>query len=387
MTKAMLLFLVTSIALGLISLHLVRELRAERANAEALQARVSALEQAKAAQPVPTTPFATWSVQKLAAGPVSARTPPNASDNQALNAALQAAADSIPAPNAAQAEQTRFMQEHMERQRALMSDPEYRDALRVQQRMSFVRSHPDLAHELGLTAEQTDQLFSLMADHAIRNMDNSQALMSFDPTADPSIAEKAHRKAMEQQKAHEAQIAQLLGPQKFKAYQEYQSTLHIRYQATELSQLLASNGAPLDRELTKPLIKVLAQEHQRMAQEQQKAIEAAARSGVTGNALVGRLSPYDDANFDRTAEYQRRTREALATILTPEQLEIYAKDQDANMHVQRAQMRVMRAQQPPDPTNVGVQGDWAVATPMVVGETVMFASPAVAVPVPPPDEN
>src|SRR5688572_24513657 len=111
MTKAMLLFLVTSIALGLISLHLVRELRAERANAESLQARVSALEQAKAAQPTPTTPFATWSVQKLAPGPAPARTPSNASGNQALTAVLQAAADSIPAPNAAGEEQRRFMQE------------------------------------------------------------------------------------------------------------------------------------------------------------------------------------------------------------------------------------------------------------------------------------
>ncbi len=290
MTKAMLLFLVTSIALGLISLHLVRELRAERANAQELQARVSALEQAKAAQPTPTTPFATWSVQKLAPGPAPAGSPPKSSDNQALTAALQAAAASIPPPNAAREEHTRFMQEHMERQRALMSDPEYRDALRVQQRMAFVRSHPDLAHELGLTAEQTDRLFSLMADHAMRNMDNSQ-VMSYDPAADPSIAEKAQRKAFEMQKAHEAQIAQLLGPQKFKAYQEYQSTLHIRYQATELSQLLASNGAPLDRELTKPLIKVLAQEHQRMAQVQIKYMEAGSLEGVTCNDLVGRLNP------------------------------------------------------------------------------------------------
>lgn len=388
MAKAMLLFLVTSVALGLTSLHLVRELRAERATSESLQARVSALEQAQASQPAPAaaTPFATWSVQKVEPPPVPARTPPNVPDRQALAAVLHAAGQALPAPNMpTQEEQMRQMQEHMERQRALMRDPEYREALRVQHRMAFVRSNPDLVEELGLTSEQADQFFSLMAEQTLRNMDQSQA-MTYEQAADPATAQNTHRKMLDLQRANEAEIAQVLGPQKLKAWKEYQSTLHVRYQANEIGQLLAGNGVPLQSELTKPLMKILAQEQQRMMQEAQKQAEAASRTDPTQGNMVVLLNEYDDKHLERMEEQTRRTREALSSVLTAEQIEIYAKEQDANLRVQRAQWRAMRAHSQAVGTTVIQRGVGVVTmAPMVAGEWTMYAPPAVAVA--PPDAN
>jgi hypothetical protein len=391
MAKAMLLFLVTSVALGLTSLHLVRELRAERATSESLQARVSALEQAKASQPapVPATPFATWSVQKVEAppaGPAPARKPSNGPDGEKLSAVLQAAAQLHPAANMpTQEERIQQMQEHLERQRALLRDPEYREAMRTQHRTAFVRGNPDVVAELGLTSEQANQFFSLMAEQAMRNMDASQT-MTYDPT-DRATAENAQRKMLDLQRANEAEIAQLLGPQKLKAWKEYQSTLPVRYMANEISQLLASNGLPLQPELTKPLLKVLAQEQQRTLQEMHKQAEAAMRGNHAQTNRVMLQNDYDGKHLERMEEQNRRTREALSSVLTPEQVEIYAKEQDANLHMQRAQWRAMGGAYPHGMGNVAIEGGVGVATmaPMVTGDMIMYASPAAAVP--PPDAN
>jgi hypothetical protein len=386
MTKAMLLFLVTSVALGMTSLHLVRELRAERANVESLQARVSELE-VKASQPPPaaTTPFATRSVQKAApppATPASANNPPP--PEQMLAAALHRASQAMLAPHAqAQEEQMRLMQEYTERQRALMSDPEYRDALRVQHRSAFVRTNPDVIEELGLTREQADQFFSLLAEQTLRAMDVSQATL-YDPAADPKTIEDQQRKMIAMQRANEAEIARVLGPQKLKAWQEYQSTAVVRYQANDIAQLLASNGVPLQPELAKPLRKILAQEQKRMEQETQKQIEVSARADLTQTNMFVLQNEYGAKHLERLEEQSRRTREALSSILTPQQLEIYAQEQDANIRVQRAQWSTMREYSQAG-GDVAFQRGLATMAPMVSGDFVAYPSAPVAAPA--SDEN
>ncbi len=69
------------------------------------------------------------------------------------------------------------------------------------------------------------------------------------------------------------------------------------------------------------------------------------------------------------AQHQKRQRDALARVLTPEQLKIVEDEQSAELQMQRAQLRMMRAQQeaglldPAQGNSVGYIQDSVTFTP------------------------
>ena len=64
----------------------------------------------------------------------------------------------------------------VERQRTLLRDPEYREAMQTQQKMLLMRSNPDVARISTLTADQVDRLFEALADQALRQMESANVL-------------------------------------------------------------------------------------------------------------------------------------------------------------------------------------------------------------------
>jgi hypothetical protein len=133
-------------------------------------------------------------------------------------------------------------------------------------------------------------------------MENSPP-WSWGEQPDPAKLEEFQRKMTQQQTANDNEIKRVLGDAKFREYQEYQSLSGVRWEADRVRTALANAGVPLDESLTKPLLKTL--------QDQQ----------------------------------QKRQREALARVLTPEQLKVIEEEHSSELQMQRAQIRMMRAQQ------------------------------------------
>ena len=52
-----------------------------------------------------------------------------------------------------------------------------------------------------------------------------------------------------------------------------------------------------------------------------------------------------EKSLEIMTQHQKRQREALARVLTPEQLKVVEDEQNAELQMQRAQLRIMRAQQ------------------------------------------
>ena len=63
-------------------------------------------------------------------------------------------------------------------------------------------------------------------------------------------------------------------------------------------------------------------------------------SGGTPNMLE-----MQEKSLESMAQHQKRQREALARVLTPEQLKIVEDEHNTELQMQRAQIRLMRAQQ------------------------------------------
>lgn len=259
-----------------------------------------------------------------------------------------------------------MMRESIERQRALLRDPEYREALMAQQKAMLPHMYPDLAQELGLTPEESDALMTVLADHQIRSMENSR--FAFDGPPTPEQMNELQRKAQEERERHDREIRRVLGEEKWRAWQEYQSTMGVRHQVRELKTTLEMNGVPLMDYQVKPLQRALADMQQQQMQELSRGGRIAAMAS-SGDALANPLTQIElmEAQIQRQREHNARTRDALASILTPEQLQHFEAQQDAQLKIQEAHLRLMRAQGAASQTSesnalapIAVQGMFAV---------------------------
>lgn len=338
MQKIALVLAIAAVGEGLIALHLVRQLQAERETAQTLQARVVELERRVpqraagatfVAIPAPTSsPFAV-------VGQSAPAQPTPVMNGQTITALPD------------QQQMREQMAASMESQRTLLKDPEYREALLTQQKMILMRTSPEVAKDLNLTPDQVDRLFGTLAKQSLGEMD---AVSLWEERSDPAKLQELQHKALEQQRANEAELKSALGEAKYREWQEYQAMAGVRDEAQRLRGALASAGVPLDENLAKSLMRVLQGQQQKVMEQYAAAAGSpvAARAGFiaeSGNDMSADSIRFAEQSLESQARNQEKQREALARVLTPEQLKVIEDEDNADLQMQRLQLRMMQAQQ------------------------------------------
>lgn len=359
MSKTALILFVTCVGLSLLSLHLVNQMRAGQATITELQARVASLESEQQRNPPVSTqeltpaPMATWQVEQVA--PVQAPPEKETSKVAAAKPPASTPPEATLAGRPSREDRMRMIREARERQRQLMQDPEYREAMRVQQRSNMTRQYPEVGQELGLTGEQTEKLFDLLAEQQMRNNDQADLLWDsegLDPAALQQRQEKMQQRWMEIQQKNEAELAAQLGSDKLQVWKDYQSTLGARHQAEQLRVSLASRGVSLDEDASRAVVKAYAEAQKAEMQEYANMARANAASsgrvGAAGIALQSLSTATSQEMYDRQVENAKkrnqRVLDALSPFLTYQQRETLQKEQEAELKMQEAQIRIMRAQ-------------------------------------------
>jgi hypothetical protein len=81
-----------------------------------------------------------------------------------------------------------------------------------------------------------------------------------------------------------------------------------------------------------------------------------------------------EQSLEMITQHQKRQREALASVLTPEQLKIVEDEHKAQEQMQRAQVRIMRAQQeaglldPAQGNSIGFVREGAILAPAAASD-------------------
>lgn len=362
MSKVVLISVASSVGLGLLSLHLVKQLKEGEAAIADLKAQVATLQEQQQRDPAPLPRESNPPPEVIAPQPSEViGTPPK--EPPKTIGIVTAGSQLMPSGPANRDDRMRMFREHRERQRQLMQDPEYREAMRVQTRGNFARQYPGVIQELGLDSQQADEFFDLLADQQMRANEQMQPVWdmdSADPT-DQAAMQERHRKIAEQaaenQRKSEAEMAARFGQDKLQAWKEYQSTMGVRYELENMRSTLASNGVPLNDELSKPMLKALAQAQVQASQAEANEYAAGVSRGVPLAARVVTNNSFDDGNMERHIEAQRkrnqRMLDALSSYLSFEQREALEKQQEAQLKMQEAQYRLMRAQRKAEPNSNG----------------------------------
>ncbi len=354
MSKIVVILLATSTGLGLLSLHLVRQTHAGQATITELQAQVAALEKQQAnrraqlpsfAPPPPLEPA------EVGNGSEGASSAPS-KDVAVMGFSVKTTrpADVAQPQLPSREERMRMMRESRDRQRALMQDPEYRDAMRLQNRSNFARANPGLAAELGLDQQQTDEFFELLSDQQMRVSDVLQPMWDVEGKDQVTIEaqqRKIQQQSLELQRKSEAEIAARFGQDKLQAWKEYQSTVGVRHQLEQMRTSLASQGMPIGEDMNKAMVKAMVEAQKAEADEYSAVVNrgaAAITPSVTFAPGGGFTSEMVDRQIEATKKRNQRTLDALSPYLTYEQRQVIEREQEAQLKLQQAHMRIMRSQ-------------------------------------------
>jgi hypothetical protein len=312
---------------GVVAVNLWRELRAERVVTTELRAQLLG---SQAAPWVPASAGAP--VNQPASGEMLA------SQSAAAKPEPAAIAEGDkPAPQAAQnTDVTRFVFNQQE----MMKDPEYRKARLAQTRMSLPQNYPDLVEELGLTPEEADRLFSLMAENQLEMSDLSMAAATINGVPpDPAAMEDVNRRRPEMQRRHDDALMSMLGSSRYSQYQDYQQTRPARQQVLQLSRALEGVGMPLTAEQSRPLTAAYIAEQKRQREEIQRLASSNTRQ----------LGPQEQARmleerYEQQAESNRRLLDTAKAHLSSQQLETLQASLDQQLAMNRASSRLLRQQ-------------------------------------------
>jgi hypothetical protein len=205
-------------------------------------------------------------------------------------------------------------EDSVKRQKSLLADAEYRKALVSQARTELQQRYAGLRVELGLTEQEQNALFDLLADAQMKMM-TSMAASTDGTQPDPAVV--AAMQAQGQQL--EASMKALLGPERYAQFEEYERVQPSRTRVQNLSNLLGRSGRPLSDAQTRSLMAAMVTEQKRMeaaAQALRDAGQTDQRSPAeiqaeTNRRLLGQVPTFLD---DRQVQLVRGRFEERATI-------------------------------------------------------------------------
>lgn len=350
MSKLVLVLLATSAGLGLLSLFLVNQVRVGDAAIVELQTKVTALEEQlrKANSPGPFSRFVVEPAVPSAGPP-----PPSGLPVAPLKERAQGYFSKVPRGDGAQPSEPsreammRAFRESREQRRQLMEDPEYRAAMRLQTRANFVRQYPGVVQELGLDPQQANEFFDLLADQQQRATDGVEALWDMDgmdPAAQQEQRQKLQQRAMDLQRQQDAELSAKFGQDTLQAWKQYQSTLGARYQVEQMRGSLSAQGIPLSDDASKSMLRALADAQKAETDQMSAAISRGAAPGLMMLG-PGQMSQEDvEQQIEASRKRSQRTLDAMSPYLTSQQRQVIEREQEAQLKLQEAHMRVQRRQ-------------------------------------------
>lgn len=359
----------TTLVFGSASAYLYNDLRETRAEAVGLQARVADLEKAlpataapiaRSVPTLPTNPFG----PPVEAAPETNASPANATGPKRVpgNGAGMPQQAAALAGGAFAMATTGFgfgprMAGGWEQQRKMLEDPDYRDAMKRQQKMMLPRMYPELQQALQLDPRQTDELYELLAEQQIRQMteQRSPPFQNRNSPPDPAAVREWQETMQRTQASYENEVASLLGDAGYQQWKNYKSTMPARSQIRELRSTLESAGVPLQPEQSEKLVAAIASQQQSQMQSavtwravpptglSMVAPAPVALNGVRSDGQIDRAA-FMEQQVERTRAQQQQLRSTIAPHLSSQQLEQFERMQATQLEMQEINLKMMRAQ-------------------------------------------
>lgn len=234
-----------------------------------------------------------------------------------------------------------MLSSRIEAEARLIEDPEYREARLAQARNSLAFMNVDLAEELGLTPEEADALFDLLARQQLEMsmLASPIAMPRADGTVDVAAMTDAMNTRQQKQRDHEATLAAHLGQTRFEAYKKYQESSSARIQLHGFQQRLDAEGIGLTSAQRRALVPLYTE----ALNSQRDAITSMISGRVPGQAIDP--AAMQQARTRAQEESNRRLVDEAAKLLDEGQLERFRESLEQQRQAGVAAQRAIEVQQ------------------------------------------
>jgi hypothetical protein len=217
----------------------------------------------------------------------------------------------------------------------VMADPAYRNAVLAQGVASLRASSPGLVEEMGLSSQESEELFQLIASHQMELNEEISRIRAYGPL---DAATRARMQSVQEEGQSRLQdsLAAQLGQDRFRQYTDYQETRAARNSVASIGNTLALAGQPLATAQLRPFISAMAAAQKR----QQSELQALPRNPSPPDSAAA--AQQREQQLKRAEESNRMLLEAAERHLTPAQLAIYRSQLEAQMAQARASIRVQQ---------------------------------------------
>lgn len=209
----------------------------------------------------------------------------------------------VPAPQVNAAMAARVVEAAQRENALLAGDVEYRKARLARARNDLETRYPNLARDLGMSAQDADFLFTVLAESEVHRTAELAARMANGSGA--QLGPEVARVQQEQDVQLRDAIAARLGAARYTEVREYQETEPSRQRVATLGGALTQGGASLTDAQAKSLTTLIIAEQRRK--------EAEARSEPPGTLSGAR---------EREFASNRRILAAVQSILDPPQVAV-----------------------------------------------------------------
>jgi hypothetical protein len=223
----------------------------------------------------------------------------------------------------------------------LLKDPEYRKARLAQLRLTLPQSYPGLAEFLGLSADEADKLFALLAENQLEQMSTS-LVVGTDGKVDQAQLQERMRVAEQQRAKLNGALASLLGSTRAAQYTQYEQTERSpRMQVANYNRTFESAGMPLSAAQTSAFVEAMKAEQNRQRDDSQAMLREFGPTPqfTTDPQLRARIQ---EESSKLQIESNRRLADAAAAFLNPRQVEAMRAQINQQAAITRASNRLQR---------------------------------------------
>jgi hypothetical protein len=218
----------------------------------------------------------------------------------------------------------------------LMDDPDTKKLIREQQRIMVDQLYGPLMKRMGLTAKEAELFKDMLSDQMMKGTERASALFGGTELDRKQLIDKL---AAEQKKS-ELEIQEFLGDGLYAQYKEYQQTVGERAQLNMFRQQTSGSEHPLTESQAEQILQFMSQEKANVAAATGQSFPTMDQSADQLEAMLS--EDRAEAMLRAQESANKQVFERARAILSPAQLDDFAKFQDNQLQMTRMGMSMAR---------------------------------------------
>lgn len=218
----------------------------------------------------------------------------------------------------------------------MFDDPKMKKAFRQQRILQLKQIYSDFVKERHLSSQKSGQFFDLLADGALRDMQDGVRIFNGDES-DGSMTGTDDQSSATQTTGIDRQLRTLLGDVDYAAYQAYEKTTDDRMALAQIREQIGFAGVPLQDDQAKAMMQIMTEERSRTS-----ATDVDPRGSGRIRDRWAAITANGDRYLEAKADLNLRILNRMAAFLSQEQYDALERFQEQQLEMEKIGIEMTR---------------------------------------------